>query len=255
MKLLREYVRIILEQENAAFEVLKNVGQLEKYADSGMSPTYFMSFRDRPSGEINYETTYNTPPGFYTYPITQGILNQYRTGKIPFAGNQPYLVVIRKTGDGTMLDLSYSLKLRDILKLFSPEAVQSLGLTGTEFDEDVKNIAQLSEGKKDFWDAIRDGHSKIYSQAERTAKRKSDLALTWNLTRIISGGDPTKWAEVLAYIGITGVYDGNSGIIHKNEKQQAVFFSPSAYEVVQVFDNQLTTSSVKQKRRAQGIYS
>jgi len=252
---LREFVRgLLVEQEATSFEKLTDANQLEQYANGDMSPVHFMSFRGRPTGEINYQTTYNTPPGFYTYPVTKGFINQYTKGRVPFAANEPYLVVIRKTDDASMMDLSYSLRLGSILKLFSLEAVQSLGLEGTEFEKDVKNLIEMSKGKRDIWDAIRDGHSTTYSRAQKTAKRKNDIALTWNLTRLISGGDPSKWAEVLAYIGVKSVYDGNSSIIHKNEKQQAVFFTPDAYEVVKVFDNQLTTLSVQQKRREQGKY-
>ena len=254
MKLLLENWRDYLKEEATSFDKLTDASQLEQYTSDERSPEYFMSFRDRPTGEINYQTAYGTPPGLYTYPITTGTLNRYAKGRVPFAANQPYLVVIRKTDAASMLDLSYSLSLRSILKLFSLEAVQNLGLEGTEFEKDVNSLIEMSAGKRDIWDAIRDGHSNFYSQALKTAKRKSDMALTWNLTRLIANEDPSKWAEVLKYIGIKSVYDGNSGIIHKNEKQQAVFISPDAYKVVKVFDNQLTTRSVQQKRRAAGQY-
>ena len=90
----------------------------------------------------------------------------------------------------------------------------------------------------------------MYENAEKKRKRKHDFALLWHLTWQLAGEDATKWRNILLDIGIVGVYDANSGIIHRREKQQGFFLTNDAYQVVEVFENELKKWDFDQEKQA-----
>lgn len=59
----------------------------------------------------------------------------------------------------------------------------------------------------------------------------------WNITREMSGRNPTKWAQLFMQMGIQGVVDEGSGIVHPLEPIQAVFFNPQAVKLLKMVDN------------------
>ena len=90
----------------------------------------------------------------------------------------------------------------------------------------------------------------MYAIAEKRRKRRHDFALLWHLTRQLSGGDVAKWRDIFLDIGVVGAYDANSSIIHKNEQQQGVLFTKDAYQIVEVFENELKKWDFDQEKMA-----
>ena len=189
MKLILENWRAFLN-ENKSFQEIDLESMrvlLEPYKTDDFKPEYFMSFRDRPTAEINLNTEYKTPVGFYVYPVTETILKQYEQGRIPFASDQPYIVIVKK---GDNVDYGY----------------------------------------------IKDGGPTMLSSA------------------YFIRSPETKWRDIFLDIGVVGAYDGNSGIIHRREKQQGFFLTNDAYQIVEVFENELKKRTFDQEKWGKGKY-
>jgi len=150
-----------------------------------------------------------------------------------------------------LLTVNSNIGLRHWTKLMSSETVGRFNLEDTSFEEEVRAIeSRALELKGDSfpeWTAIwREKLSPTYWASDKKRKRKNDYAHIWLATKMIAGGNPAKWNGILRYMGFDGAIDVGQGIIHRNEKQQAVFFSKKAIEVVTTMDNKY------QKRKVRG---
>ena len=76
-------------------------------------------------------------------------------------------------------------------------------------------------------------------------KRKNDFAHIWLATRMVAQENPAKWNGILRHIGFDGALDVGQGIIHVKEKQQAVFFSKAAIEIVKTVPNKFKKREVR----------
>ena len=236
-------------------DVLRSYSQPES-----SDPEYFVTYTDINKVGINPGSEYNTPIGIYAYALDDRLLQQVESGTVPFASNAKYVSIIKKRDGANMLDMSTSTHLRMWTKLFSMETVEKFGLEGTEFEEEVRRIdkkaKEFPHDKYARWSALwTHRQSEIYFKAEKKRKRKSDFAHIWLATRMVAGENPAKWNGILRYLGFDGAYDSNSGIIHRNEKSQAVFFSKNALKVLETIPNTLKKRDVLRKKRASGDYS
>ena len=235
MKLILENWRAFLN-ENKSFQEIDLESMrvlLEPYKTDDFKPEYFMSFRDRPTAEINLNTEYKTPVGFYVYPVTETILKQYEQGRIPFASDQPYIVIVKK---GDNVDYGY-------IKDGGPTMLSSAYFIRSP---EIEILKKYTPPDKNFED--------MYALAEKRRKRKHDFALLWHLTWQLAGEDATKWRDIFLDIGVVGAYDGNSGIIHRREKQQGFFLTNDAYQIVEVFENELKKRTFDQENWGKGKY-
>ena len=235
MKLILENWRAFLN-ENKSFQEIDLESMrvlLEPYKTDDFKPEYFMSFRDRPTAEINLNTEYKTPVGFYVYPVTETILKQYEQGRIPFASDQPYIVIVKK---GDNVDYGY-------IKDGGPTMLSSAYFIRPP---EIEELKKYTPPDKNFED--------MYALAEKRRKRKHDFALLWHLTWQLAGEDATKWRDIFLDIGVVGAYDGNSGIIHRREKQQGFFLTNDAYQIVKVFENELKKRTFDQEKWGKGKY-
>ena len=223
-------------------------------------PDYFVTYTDINKVGVNPGSVYNTPIGIYAYALDDRLLQQIEDGKVPFASNAKYISILKKRNDANLLSISTSSRLAMWTKLFSMETVEQFGLQGTEFEEEVRRIDKKAEefphDKYAKWSALwTHRQSDIYFQAEKKRKRKTDFAHIWLATRMVAGENPAKWNGILRYLGFDGAYDSNSGIIHRNEKSQAVFFSKEAINVIETMPNNMKKLDVLRKKRERGDYS
>ena len=154
----------------------------------------------------------------------------WEQGKIPFASNQPYLVIVKLKGD---VDYGY-------IKDEQPTMLSSAYFMRSPEIEKLKRY--VDDG---------DNFESMLKNAQKKRKRKHDFALLWHLTWQLSGGNATKWKDILLDLGIVGVYDANSGIIHKNEKQQGVLLTNNSFEITKVFENHLRRQEFEKEKQAQ----
>ncbi|OUW11045.1 MAG: hypothetical protein CBD26_03915 [Candidatus Pelagibacter sp. TMED166] len=231
---------------------------LSRYvSDDTFNPEYFITFHEINKVGVNPQTPYTTPVGIYTYPLLSGLVRQIKDGTVPFASDARYVSILKPTDPSKILSMTNDPGLRQFVKLFSQETVDKFNLSGGALEKDVKAIdravEEMKQSGKDMpsfprWSAIFSGVSEIYN---KKAKRKNMFAKLWMCTWIASEKNPAVWNGILRYLGYDAAYDSNGGVIHRNEKQQAVFLSKSALEVIQTLPNKMGRDIVQKKMRKQ----
>lgn len=208
-------------ETNTKTTALKELG---KYAGR---PDIFVSFTDdvtRGKGQhaksvnrpvpklgINPINHYNTPLGIYTYPIDY-VLS--RSGKVPFAGNLPYIWVVESTGN--LLDLcSYT----DADLESDLEKLEDISHYTTHVRENMRSASVQTPGGK-LWYVLM----KLSDSYGNSNKIKPTTA----------------WSKLIKKLGYTGAHDScGHGIIHSSEPTQAFFVSRESFKTLEVIDNDL----------------
>ena len=258
----RKHINEATRADKEGVKLPSMVDVLRSYSQPENSkPEYFVTYTNINKVGINPQTVHSTTPiGIYAYALDDRLIKQIEFGNVPFASNANYVNIVKKQPDAVMLDISTSARLGMWTKLFSMETVDRFGLQGTEFEEEIIRINKKAEefphDKYATWSALwTHRQSDIYFKAEKKRHRKNDFAHIWTATRMISGGNLAKWNGILRYLGFGGAYDGNSGIIDRREKSQAVFFSKEAIKIIETIPNTMRKRDVLRKKRAGGDYS
>ena len=238
MSLFKKYYQLILEEETREDRYRKSKGlkpleklspyeQLEVYKDD---PDIYISFRTLEKIGINPSSIYKTPNGIYTYPLSllwygQDFDHDEKQIEVPFAGNYPYIYVIRPNSNARILDLEKYNEIdydRDIQKLLNSKLLKS------------------KESIEDILKQIEEFHNQDNNYASKIWK------ITYYLTATIFSQDKTLiinnnsnlWNKILYKIlGYDYVLDRGKGIIHAYEKTQAVFLSSNTYKVIKIINN------------------
>lgn len=193
----------------------------------------FVHFSRFPKMGLYLKNSYNTPIGFYAYPLIDESISS-------FAVERPFMIIVKPKPEARLLDLSRHTE--EQLKQ-DGEKLKTAG-----FDPNV--VDEATEKTKNFWD--------LSGESSGFPGKK-----IWDLTRILSGtkvgededgndvtnplspgkegGGPTaRWSYIFwKVLGYDGVVDNNNiGIIHPNEPNQAVFFNTTKLEIVDVIEKE-----------------
>jgi hypothetical protein len=190
--------------------------RLKKYKDDH---DVYISFRSIKKIGINPQSTYNTPNGIYTYPLSLIWQNYFdhRNNSIwvPFALDEPFIYVIKpKPGTkeldiGSYQDDDYE---RDIQKLKNSK------LTAPYVDIINKYIDIKGDYGMFIW--------RIMYQITKTIKDGE------------SGNKANFWNRILkTVLGYDYVLDTGWGVIHEGEPEQAVFLGTDTFDVIDVIEN------------------
>jgi hypothetical protein len=215
----------------------------------------FVSFTDLDKLGINPTSKYNTPIGIYAYPaeyVLKKIGEKDSTEKLPFAGDKPWVNIFRATGNVVDLDTIDSDTVSQYLKT----------LKDTFVDKKIPD----------------DEFKHIFKQAGTGATHRTRSGILWYFTKLLADYvdqqtvDKTKpntktgaksasviWQSILRKtLKIDGMVDDGEGIIHENEPTQAVFFNPTAIEVVKRIPNKynpiIMKARVKQGKEKAGDF-
>jgi hypothetical protein len=170
-------------------------------------PNTYVSFQKYPQLEIwpGQHKTYSTPVGVYAYPIYYA---STRLENLPFATQQPYLIIFKSTGN-----------------------IISNDLTEQEQDDYLEKLKQLYPAAD---------LNEVNNYHFRSAFSKLWLAVVM----VIAPDNPSKQNKIFRQLGIDGFNDQGSGTIHPSEQYQAVFFKPQTLQKIKVLDNVLHKSLV-----------
>ena len=190
----------------------------------------FVSFSNIPKLGINPKTSYNTPAGIYTYPI-KDIWHQIESDTVPYAGERNYVLVLRpKTPQGVL----------DVATYTEAEYQHHVGILRNQLLPSLLS-ADKTIDPVDINELIED--------AEESTKLKTPAGKIWNVTRLaatkmseqLAGATAPRataaWNMLLRRLGITGVVDHGSGLIHPNEPFQAVWTSAEPLELLSITRN------------------
>ena len=156
----------------------------------------FVHFSTVPRMVVYPTNQYQTPTGFYAYPLSRSLISS-------FATDREYAVVFRPTTDARLL------------------RVQEY--TQVEYDRDVAHLGISG----------RVTHGTL-ENAEREARVQTPGGRIWNVTRMVAKGNVVKWTKLLMWLGYDGVVDDCGGIIHSAERCQAVFFNTKALDLIDI---------------------
>lgn len=243
----------------------------QKKVDPKLGPAKWTPAHDRMSKHgpqfkfgVNPTSNYNTPFGIYAFPLTQEIFYQLRDGTLPFAANEPYILIFKPAEDLPLIYTSQDIPDDEfaeyVEKLFSDEFVanelsarqakiksyQANHPTAAIPDTLTRSTKWLSKGSEQLTQAKEQqgpewhpgslgvvGQSNLESEQYLASVKgiKSNSGYLWNLARNASGGDPFRWGKILRRLGIEGfVDDAGTRHIHPSEPVQAVFFAKRGAE-------------------------
>jgi hypothetical protein len=251
-----EEIDIVLFGESAKWKRMgvdmpSIMSRLRSYAEDGDK---YISFVSISKIGINPTSEYETPYGIYTYQMNDwfkvALERQVRRqdGGIPFASEQPiiYILTHRPVGRRSLILLDRS--------------ANASNYSESDFDADMEAL------KNEYMDALAvQGFDDIDMRRwAADAKYKTPFAKLWNVTRnmaqvltrhgfnfVQKNGELQKsykasmlWNKILRSLGIDGVEDNGSGLIHANEPYQTVFLSIKTIKVVSEMKNPLDKESI-----------
>jgi hypothetical protein len=192
------------KREKVEFNPLE---KLERWVDKGC----FFTMTEINKLGINPHSTYDTPLGIYSYPLTSKFYALLLKAQLPFANDADFVQIFRPKSGANVLTLGFNEQKFD------------------ELCELVENEVKGSSGENFY--------NKVYEKAIETASGKTFSTIFWNLTRLVAKQSPIKWRSLFLSLGIDGVNDPGRGVIHQNEPEQAVFFNTEAIEHLDTLDN------------------
>lgn len=228
---------------------------LSKYSEGGQYVSHkdlYVSFTSIPKIGINPKSEWGTPNGIYTYPLDYYIEVENDTG-VPYKGEDPrYVNILRASGN--IVNLSkYTM---DEYRVAFDSIVNIL-----RKNSKIEEYISL-EDSSEFFDAI--ARSSLYdtpggllwnltriSSMLLKCRNVSDLLEIWNtitnddydvhgIARIMADIKLPRfnntWQTLFRELGIDGVLDTGYGIIHSNEKVQAVFFTINVVALLDRFN-------------------
>jgi hypothetical protein len=208
---------------------LSEYEQLQKYKDN---PNIYISFRTIKRIGINPQTVYNTPNGVYSYPLSliwKNFDHLDKRIKVPFAGQHSYIYVFKPKNISKGLFLSKYTE--DDLKIDIQKIRNSKKFDNNKIDFliNISNehaFVKTPGGKIWFITYGLNFKGDVYDDAFKT--KQINLGINVNLwNRLLH--------KILGYDYI--VDDNDQGIIFTSEPTQAVFFSSSLIDVIDIINN------------------
>lgn len=203
----------------------------------------FVNFMNLPKLGINPRSPHNTPLGVYAYPLSSNNIEmQIRDDRLPYMGDARYINIIRARGniinlndddrDWKALARHVVMPYYDQLNFIDDDATEEkffldLWGYGVHFSKHNSDVSG-------FWLATMMMVLLVMNKSKPIDDLDDALASAHNgFTNINSA----MWAQMFLNAGIDGFVDIGRGIIHINEKTQAVFFNPSVLTLVDRLDN------------------
>ena len=119
--------------------------RLKPYAVEGLRntalPTHFIHFSQIEKVGLKLKSEYNTPLGIYTYPLTHYTLGLLERGRLPFAADRQYLILLQAKSDANLL---YS----------EPD------VPAVEYQKLVQNALRISRGER-YLIALAEGGARL----------------------------------------------------------------------------------------------
>ncbi len=189
-------------------EVETSPGRLEVTNDEGRikSPkkaTYFPL-------SVNVKSSHSTPVGIYAYPSS--MIKDIETNKIPFMADAAKIIIFRAREPSKTLYLDIG------------------SYTEEKFDQDIEKLKFIFHTDDEIL-------TKILTDEVDELHKQSLGGQIWGLTYFLSNKNSKAWNLLFQKLGYQGVSDPGYSIIHSNEPKQAVFFSESFIETLDVVDN------------------
>ncbi len=162
--------------------------------------TIFVTFTNIHKLGANPQSMYNTPLGIYAYPIQYVIRKKM---EVPFQQDAKFIQVFKVANMSNIWDVTNDKQLEEMTQKLLPFLRKNPAVGTT----------------RQLW------HS-MYNSIMMNTFDTRDTKTTGTAAR-----------KMLRKVGVSGVVDRGKGIIHNNEKNQAVFFNTNILQLLGVIDN------------------
>lgn len=188
-------------------------------------PDVFISFTAAHQGRskigINPNSKYATPIGVYTYPVDYVINYSIRYNELsaPFtgAGDWAFLYVVKRVSNEGVVE--NDTQAQPYLTKLETQINRDVDIDSLQFIEDSHDEVRVKGAKGELWNLARNYALNLTGRSGRASKRTTTAI----------------WNQIMRHLGISQYVDrDNEGVIHSNESTQAVFFSTSAFSVLDV---------------------
>lgn len=203
------------------------IKKLEKYKDD---PDIYISFTELVKLGINPQTEFKTVAGVYAYPLKE-MWHDVEVWNIPYARGNPYVQIIKHTRKGKyILDIGNMNKSEydeniDKLRNFYLKNIKKS--KSSDFDNFIDDVEYRSKHNSD-------GGTLYYAIYLLSFEEKDQMNPEFK-KRTVAMLQNYIWRKVLGYNMIGDI--SGKGIIHPNEKQQAVFLDKTAYDHIDTLLN------------------
>ena len=216
--------------------------QLEKYKDD---LDVYISFTLIKKLGINPKTDFNSPIGFYSYPLNLIWKNFDHLNKkirIPWAIHMPYIHVFKpkENANGLFIDKYDENDFKkDIQKIRDSNV----------FDEDKIDflLTQTDRARVQTTPGIIWFITYALTIKKKLDEFKKIISEIKGITSFVgdSPGSIILWTKILrGILGYDYVVDNDKGVIHRNEATQAVFFSTSSIKIIDVIFNHSSINAI-----------
>lgn len=193
---------------------------LRKYAEDPDLKDLFITFSSVNKVGINPSTKYNTPNGFYCYPLDYILKHKSIKGR-PFPppeyGNSNYLIITKLRNKSNVYDVTDNISAELLQRILQNPTTNKLNLNTSDTIRTLwrgiyKNILNIEEYQEEI-----DNFKK---------QSVSDIA--------------RKCCSILRSLGIDGVTDlTGTGTIHEYEPYQAVFINVKVLQTIDVLYSEI----------------
>ena len=217
----------------------------EKLKEYEASKDFFVHFSNVPRAALYIVNEFNTPIGYYAYPLDFPKM-------VDFAVGRPYAIVFKPNPSAKILNLkSYnqSQYISDLVKLYKNYKITYEEMKKWESEAQIQSPAGF------IWNVTRhlsiEGIPSIVAEAYNTPEPNAEPSIKKSMTpaeqqnrdKVLNsyrpkrsgdrgGGQTGKWTMILnKTLGYDGVIDDCLSIIHSNEACQAVFFNTKVIDI------------------------
>jgi len=219
--------------------------QLKKYKDMD---DVFISFTAIDKLGINPKTTYDTPVGIYCYPLKQAWhfygLDRGSIHNLPFASSEQFIWVFKSP----IKNLSKA-KLADKMKVckYTENALKG-HLEPDQIERLINNAENFAK--------VESQGGFIWAITRKLAKQLLSIKKNVSVDFIRDEQIIPVWSKIFLDLGWNGLQDDGDGIIHDNEKCQAVFFSIKSIKIIdKIINKENITKEILNNPEEAAIYA
>ena len=240
----------ILEKTRAKKEGValpSTIQTLEQYVDKN----YYIQFSSINKLGINPLSSFNTPLGIYSYPLTSLIFDQLKNGQIAFASERKYIILFQPDANLNLLYTSKDISDEDfeiyVNRLYLEKSTKYLKINpNTQSDQFLKKIDEPSTIQKYNNSNVGRLWAITYSLSKKQNIKFKEANKNTNMR---------SWCFLLKSLHIDGIVDDDDlGIIHPSEPTQAVFFSKTGLNIIKSLDNTETPEKINIRKMSQIIH-
>jgi len=245
----------LLEKTRAEKEGVKLqsvADELKNYVeiDGSGVPINYVTFTKINKVGINPRSSYDTPNGIYTYPLTKRTIQQLIAGDLPFAQDAPYVSLLQPQDRDAIItsNLSPAEYQKLVVRIYDYSDVGQLVYRGAARSRLAKDIILLDRRNNGTPTYEQISATRSYTEITSEAYKQTPLGKLWNITRIASGEKPNVWSSIWRSLDVDGVLDLGTGVIYSAEPTQAVFFARNVVDLVKTFVNKETPSKIDKRK-------